>query len=1767
MRFTTFVSNCELIKSKLEAVDKEVKTLNDANVIENLTDIQVNRLKLLATAATRKNDEFEKHISKLFTSLPSDGKVELEKITEYQNVISELYWNILSTCNTLLPAEASSDNKDVSLNSSTNTHTQPSSNVRLPPINVPTFSGEPEQWITFQNIFENSIHKNESISNVEKFTYLLSCLANEPLSLIKSLPINNTNYVIAWQTLVNRYHNTRLLVTLHTNNILDLPQLQKPNTKQLREFVAVFNENSQALSSLGHNIANENLILTSHILRKLDPSFRSEFERSRPDSKQIPDIKELIKFIEDECCQREATSLTSISSSQQINAKNSFGFKNPAYQNKTSATGLNTKPPPSRHVMFSTNQTQSQTCKYCNSSSHNIYQCNEFSSLTPQSRHAFIKNKSLCQNCFGTHKKEFCKSIHSCKECNKRHHSLLHFTFRPTANSTDFRFSKPKPEQDIGLQKGSGSNEHKRQSVSNEAPVSTLSCGTTFKHNSTVLLATTMVKLFSENGHSCVVRAVLDSGSQATLISEHCANLLHLPRSHFEAPDITGISSTAVKPRGIVHLGISSLCGQILIESQPVLVLSSISNNLPRAKLSKQVKDRLKSFTLADPSFDVPGPIELLIGADLYAKTTTSRPIGLGDNMPYAVNTIFGYVVLGYAPLALQSNNQFTGLSTLLSTNDLDLHATLQRFWSLEEPPPCNKTSPQNAACEKHFSDTHSRDSTGRYICRLPFQQSPAKLGISSTVAKQTFHALERKFSTQPEFKDTYTEFMSDYKSCGHMELCEAPPSSCESSYFLPHHGVFKNNKIRVVFNASAITSNGTSLNSLLHQGPKLHNDIPDIIFRFRQHRIVFLCDIKQMFRQILIHKDDQNYQLIYWREDASLPLEIYRLTTVTFGMSSSPFIANRVIQQLINDEGKNHPLAAKALRHQVYVDDAILGSDSIEEAIALQHDVVDLLKKGGFELRKWSANYPELLQNLPREHCDSPLMFRASGQPCLSVLGLKWLSESDEFSYMTSKPSTHFTKRTVLSAIAQIYDPLGWVSPVVFFAKAIMQHLWTLGLQWDDPLPEDVLQRWSAFVEELPSLEKIVIPRHIDTTNAIKIDLHGFCDASEAGYAACTYLRVESPNNEISVFLLIAKSRVAPLKRISLPRLELCGAHLLTHLLKYSSEQLLTHLEINCITAWCDSTITLAWIQTPAYRLKTYVSNRVAQIQDLMPTCIWKHVSSHENAADPASRGLTASHLFGNELWWKGPPWLKLPSSSWTYSNENVELPIEDELPELRTTTLNLMTQTSESTGLEFITKYSSWTTLLHVMGYVLRFIYCLKNRKKVTNPFSRTELELSNQRICYLIQMSHLKYDIELLEKKKMCSNRVQRLAPFLDAYGILRVGGRLKYSNLSFAAKHQIVLPKNHPTVHLLIDYYHKINLHAGPQFLQSALQEKYWILSARSIIRSRIFQCVRCFKAKPKINSPLMADLPADRVTPTRCFNISGVDYAGPFRVKLYRLRKIQLIKVYLCLFICFTSKSVHLEIVTDLSTDTFIASLTRFISRRGLVSDLYSDCGTNFIGTSSSLRRTFEELMKRPETQRFAEGQIRFHFIPPRSPHQGGLWERAVKSAKFHLTRVIGEQILTYEEFLTLTARVEAMLNSRPITPISSDPNDLQPLTPGHFLTGGPLISLIEPDLSNSNPLQRWKLVQAFAQRLWLRWKKDYLQTLQARSKWTTKEDNLQVGDLVIVHEEHSPPLTWKMGRITAVSPGKDGIVRVVHLRTSTGSLTRSAVKVSRLPIT
>lgn len=598
-------------------------------------------------------------------------------------------------------------------------------------------------------------------------------------------------------------------------------------------------------------------------------------------------------------------------------------------------------------------------------------------------------------------------------------------------------------------------------------------------------------------------------------------------------------------------------------------------------------------------------------------------------------------------------------------------------------------------------------------------------------------------------------------------------------------------------------------------------------------------------------------------------------------------------------------------------------------------------------------------------------------------------------------------------------------------------------------------------------------------------------------------------------------------------------------------------------IHCWSDSTIALTWIKGEPYRWSQFVSNRVTKIQSLTKNFTWHHVSSSNNPADIVSRGAKVKELIGNQLWFYGPEFIKQDKLLWP-SEPAVGT---KSIPEQRRRKIALVcTQYLESfSHHKYINNYNKF---LRILVYTRRFI--IKNSSK--QPIASEEIEDALLFICRIIQHNFFTAEIKSLQQHNCVdkSSKIRQLTPFMHN-GLIRVGGRIKNSSLPFSAKHPILLPTTHPFVTTIIRHHHQTNLHAGVQTLLNILREKFWIINGKNAAKSVIHNCILCYRFRPQISEQIIGNLPTDRVVKSCAFEISGVDYCGPFLVT-QQIRGRPPVKVYLAIFICFVTKAVHIELVPDLTTAAFISSLKRFIARRGKCRLIYSDNATNFVGANRELKQMLAHFLSQQhisdvETSCRNEG-ITWKFIPPRSPHFGGLWESAVKLAKNCIRRCIGNHILTHDELHTICCQAEAVINSRPLTPLSNDPNDLTPLTPGHFLIGRNLTTVAEPTLQNSklSALKRYHCIQFIQQQFWSRWQNEYIKQLQLRSKWNRPLTNLQENDLVLLKDENTAPLKWPIGRIVQVIQGDDGRVRVVMVKTSEGIHKRTITKVCKLPI-
>lgn len=1773
IKVATYTRSTSLIKGRFQKIKGLVAPIaQTASEQKALSQVQLRSLTSYLNELKKKKLEFELNFQRILDYADED-EISEETLSKDMDEVNDLYISVVAQIESILPPDEPSS--PASFRDEGNTSfrhaslTQPT--VRLPQLDLKPFDGNIANWTTFINLFDTSVHHNSSLSSVNKMQYLLSVLSGDALNLIKSMQISAANYPIAYQLLKNRYQNSRRLITLHLNAILDLPSVSTGNTQGLRNFLNSFNENTQSLQALQSDITNStNPLLSAHLLRKLDQELRRGLEGYRSslncDPHTLPTVNHIIDFLDNECLMTEDASLHFPHSSQQTASsqaakphKSSFNKPHTAPRAHALVAAHNEVDSDSHIPAGASFRSRTHAhphsksappCFACCKEGHKIYSCPLFLSKTPNERVTIVKSHKRCYSCLGSHMIDSCTSKGLCNTCKKRHHTLLHFEKKSSLTPA------AQPTLPGGSVVASAQN----------------SFTTPASANSTVLLGTALIKLTSPNGNIHVFRALLDSGSQLSFISERAVQLLNAPRIN-STHNIMGISTTQSQTKGFTNLDLSSLSDKNIASQHAFHILNRISADLPRATIKPEVWQLTRQYVLADPTFHLPGKVDVLLGCALYPLLLTQQQYSLGPDLPHMIGTHLGFVAMGTAPCDLTSSHNSYVVSCHSALESQDLHTSLQRFWLQEEPPTSSKKSMDEELCDQHFSRTHSRSQDGRYIVRLPFKPDHSPLGSSLNTAERRFASLEKKFQSQPEFQSSYVQFMDEYRSQGHMVQLKNPDLTLPH-YYLPHHGVVKETssttKLRTVFDASSLTSTGISLNSVLLTGRKLQTNICDILLHFRSHVYVFSCDIRQMYRQILVHPEDQKYQLILWRDQPTQPITTYQLTTVTYGMNCSPYLAIRTLYQLAEDEGHHFPEAAAILKSHTYVDDVIAGADTEEDASRLQQQLVSLLHKGGFQLRKWTSNSPALLNKVAPDHRETPVFLHSTNKPLFSILGLQWSPKTDSFTYSINWPVTPPTKRRVLSLIAQIYDPCGYLSPFIMLTKCYMQLLWSLGLQWDEPLNPELTQKWQTIVSDTHAISAIEIPRPLRLSSSKHVELHGFSDASESGFAAVVYLKCLNSDDDVTTRLIMSKTRVAPLKRVTLPRLELCAAHLLAQLMSYCASILDEASDHSKTFLWCDSSVALTWLQTPPYKLKTYVANRVAQTQELIPVHCWRYIPSGENPADCASRGILASQLLKHPLWWSGPSWLALPPAKWP--NRSFTPTDLSSSEEVKNTPLTVLTVTSTDAP-DFFNRFSSWTRLLHAMAHILRFVYNCRHSTRKKGFLSTQELSEARLKIFKIVQQSAFSEDLSSLKSKSnlSCSSRLKRLNPFLDENNVIRVGGRLNRSSLSHEAKHPVVLPKKHHVVELLIQYYHNTHLHAGPQLTQSLMSQSVWILSARSEIRSQILKCVRCFRVNPRNTHPLMGDLPSPRVTPARPFSSIGIDFTGPFSIKIVNLRSVKHIKAYICVFVCMATKAMHLEVVDDLTTEAFIASLTRFVSRRGRCNHIYSDCGTNFVGARNTLQKLINSTLFSKESQaklhhHTTSQEITFHFNPPAAPHQGGLWESAVKGVKHHLRRVMGETILTLMEFITLTHQIEAMLNSRPLTPLSSDPTDLSALTPGHFLIGAPLTSVPEPDHQEVplNRLKRWQQVQALQQRLWKRWQLDYLHTLQQRFKWHQNSQNIKVGDLILIHDT-STPLTWPLARVIKLHPGEDGVVRVVDIKTQNGTLTRPVVKVFPLP--
>ena len=1128
-----------------------------------------------------------------------------------------------------------------------------STGVKLPKVDVPTFNGNVLFWRSFWEHFSVSVDSRKALSDSEKLVYLRHAVKDgSAKQVIEGLSRTGDNYAEAVKCLKCRFDRPRLIHQTHVKKILDIPPLKQGSGKELRYLHDTVQQHLRALKCMDYEPSGP--FVTSVLELKLDTATMFEWQKHTSGSTEVPHFNDLLEFV----------NLRAQASEHTV----------PDSAKKPTGNEMKRKPVPCFPANAYT--PTSEPCPVCKTESHPVFACTKFRSLPHDRMITMVKENKLCINCLRPgHFSKHCKSLHKCKECQKPHHSLLH---------VDPSHTPAEPP-------------YLRNPVSSNT-------ATGLKSNN--LLMTCQVSVLAPNGLSIKARALLDSGSSTSFVTEHLARSLQLRRTK-QFNQISGITGflPSHSSQSVTSFHVSPLNCTSKQFNVSAIIVPRVTCPLPVSAVALNSSwDHLNGIQLADPQFGTPGTIDILLGVDIFVGALLNGRRYGPPGFPTALETVFGWVLAGNAD-PHSFNNIVSCHTTLLSSDDL-----LRRFWEIEEAGlegPVRSSEEQSVV--KHYHDNHSRSPEGRFIVPLPKHSNAPNIGESRSQAVRRFLTLEHSLHSKGEF-DQFADVMKEYFTLGHaeevpiMDLYKPP----KQVYYMPMHAVKKDSsvttKLRVVFDASAKSNTDVSLNDTLMIGPTVHSSLVDVLLRFRLHPIALTADISKMYRAIELSPADKDYHRFLWRECRDKPLVDYRMTRLTFGVSASPFAANMTVKQNAINLKSKYPRAAAVVETSFYVDDCLTGAATVPEAAQLQTELQELFSEAQFTLRKWKSSDPAALAHVKPDLKEEHFTQSIPEANCyVKTLGVEWNSETDVFRLAIPQlpvPESA-TKRQIASDIAKTFDVMGWFSPSVIKAKILLQRIWERRINWDDAVPSDLLSIWHRWKCELPLLSNIPVCRcHFPCNPALcSTQLHGFSDASEEAYSAVVYIRIQDPTGSVHVSLVTSKTRVAPLKRQTIPRLELCGALLLS--------QVITHVnEVfdlpNCdLVAWTDSTVVLDWLKGDPRRFKPFVGNRVTRILEKTTAALWRHVRGYDNPADCASRGLFPSELSQHSLWWNGPSWLTEDPQDWprTVGNENSSnLERKDDIC--------LVSLVASHEPVISLDRYSTFTRLQHVTAWIQRFV-----------------------------------------------------------------------------------------------------------------------------------------------------------------------------------------------------------------------------------------------------------------------------------------------------------------------------------------------------------------------------------------------------------------------------------------------------------------------------
>lgn len=1474
---------------------------------------------------------------------------------------------------------------------------------------------------------------------------------------------------------------------------------------------------------------------------------------------------------------------------------------------------------------------------------HALWRCDKFRELNLKDKWSVAKKSKCCFKCLNSgHLQSKCRSKYCCRACQSDdHHFLLCMNDKPCLS---VRANNDGLVSDVD-----GVNAKVHSAILN---------------NERKILPIIPVIVHSEASNQSVkVNCLLDTGSDNTLATKRLMKLLKIPASARKKSCVKlSTANACTREDGCkVDLVVCGVKDGTSFKLKDVVCVEEVaSHNNPDKKENIELSKIPHLKDIEIPIIETKN-VDLLIGSNYEELLDMTEVRRRKECRVAAKLSKFGWLLVGHTGMRdggdvdapayeklnncsdihcnricmMENSNEYMNDQAYLCNGDADtcelLHAEIKRWmnYDFETAPDDEDTAPSanDIICTKMY-DQSIRKKNGRYFLSLPIKSDVKKMPYTKGLAKhrlmQQRRSLKRDELTQKFYCDAIQKLIDTDK----IERVDTDDDEKNARVFYIPHFVTKQAKRRLVYDGSA-KSDDICLNALLHQGKDDLQRLSDVLIRFRRFPVAFSCDIQEMFMQCGINEKDRDLLRILWfgNHDFEAPVVTYRFRRLPFGLNCSMSMADYCLKKTAtdNDVGVS-PETVNLVKNSFYVDDGLVSCKNVEEGKVRVSELVELLKSGGFEVRKFVSDHPEILECLEHDKKllvkDSKDLTSEDNLNC-KVLGLQWNPSKKTLFPKVNIQEKPKTKRGLWSTIAQIFDPIGMCAPYMLKGRILLQKVCEEVELWDDPVPTTILKSWEKWIAGLPCLEKLTIPRCYWDIEADVYELHTFCDSSEKGLGCVSYLKMVK-NDLCNVAFVMGKSKVVPRRTtLSIPRLELIAAVIGANMHRNIKSSI--QLPISRGYLHSDSSVVLDWIKNHKLRLKKYVARKIAEINRLTGDDTWCYVATSSNVADLCSRGIDPKKADPGCVYLKGPAFLYEQSMYGGFDEKQVvnacqvadivndeclnvcpeknddddtEACINLQVGHEERLSKNVIDHRMPEYFYNIVRRYSDLFSCIKMIVYRYRYVVSKLHTKNLklnmcveVGCIKNQEFILAELDLIRMAQESYFGCDVlSIIGQRgfdyalKSCSGNartklleIKNLLPFYDHnLHVLRVGGRVVKSSLPNDSIHQYILPKASFITEMFIKHEHIVSNHFGANYVLCKLLKKFWICYGLSTVKKYLRDCHYCKLRRAKAAQQIMGNLPECRVNaPKFPFQNSGVDLFGPIDVKLNR----SIVKRWGVLFICMASRACHIEIVPELSTDSFIQCFMRFTARRGMYCrTLFSDQGTNFKGCDAEFKKLLQQCkMQKPkicidEIDKSFVSQcmsrkcvdVVWKFNVPANPHAGGNWERAIRTVKNVMAAIIHNGITGLTalksrtpsdfELLTIMCEVEATMNCRPITKLSNEVEDWRVLTPLSILTGNlhpdsPVHEFNKAEMYRSN----YKLVIAVSEQFWERWLQMYVPWLQIRHRWLDVKPNLNAGDIVLLKEDvDGGRRDYPKAIVVKTFPDANGRVRSIKLKLADG---------------